>query len=91
MCLRPDIFGKVLGSFALKTVLHAWRIKLRGNELRGLVKYMQQSVVDRRDTVLRQELPQHRGILIGNRGADRQVKPGRDRVEVPGHARRAAN
>jgi hypothetical protein len=43
---------------------------------------------DRGDTVLRKELPQHRCILIGNRGAElredagRQAKPGRDRVEM---------
>ena len=40
--------------------------------------------------MLGEQLPQHRGVLIGNRGAElrehacRQVKPGRDRVEVPG-------
>ena len=40
--------------------------------------------------MLREELPQHRRVLIGNRGAElrehagRQAKPGRDRVEMPG-------
>ncbi len=40
--------------------------------------------------MLREELPQHHGVLIGDRGAElreharRQVKPRRDRVEVPG-------
>ena len=40
--------------------------------------------------MLRQELPQHRGVLVGDRGAElreharRQVEPRRDRVEVAG-------
>ena len=46
--------------------------------------------VDCGDAVLREELPQHRGVLIGNRGTELrkhacwQTEPSRDRVKMPG-------
>ena len=84
---RDDAFGR--GTHPQAVGRHA--AEDHGVHLGEVERHGRKSgAIDGGDTVLGEELPQHCGVLIGDRSAElreharRQIEPGRDRIEMSG-------